>query len=270
MKLFTQIPRAIGLILLVIPIFISSCKKDEMYQIKGKVLSIENVPVVSSTIQIFKNPEDWLTGHNVLATMNSDMVGEFESSKIFEAGDYYIFVEKYDTSNWNIRDVERGIYPKITLPLDDGTNQIVEQNNMRLLANSNWKLTNILIEHSKPNLGTIQWNSTWISGNNCEKDNSLHFGKDLSLRVSEGEYICSGEDRNILGTFVPPMIFNTHGCQKLLHTSQKVKPFEYEGWEAMKDKNGEMFLACDQSVGQLYLIYNATPSKKKLLVYSQY
>jgi hypothetical protein len=248
----------------------TSCSKEEHYEVKGTVLDLNSAPVISAKVQIFKNPEDWLTGHNVIATMQSDMLGEFVSPKIFEAGDYYIFVEKYDTSNWNIRDVERGVFPKITLPLENGTTQIVEQNNMRLLANTNWKLTNILREFTKPDVGTIQWNSTWSTSNNCEKDNELYFGKDLTLRVSEGNYICAGTERNTLGSFVPPMIFTSLGCEQLLHTSQKVKPFEYSNWPEMETKQGKMYLACDQSVGQLYVIYKNTPTTKKLLVYSKY
>lgn len=269
MKINTWFPRILGLVALSSFLFFSSCNKKELYEIKGTVLDTDNSPINDATIQIFKNPEDWLTGHNVISSMSSDMIGEFESRKVFEPGDYYIFVEKYDTSNWNIRDIERGIYPKITIPLDGRTIQIAEQNNMRLLANTDWNLSNMLREYTKPNTGTAEWHSIWTSTNNCVKDNSLHFGKDLSLRISEGEYVCSGYDRNTLGSFVPPMIFTTLGCQKLLHTSQKVKPFEFSGWEEMQNKNAKMFIACDQGLGQLYLIYDHSPTSKRLHVYSR-
>ena len=250
-------------------LFITGCSKTEKYEVTGTVLDMQNNPVVSAKIEIFQTPEDWLTGHNVLATMSSDLLGDFDSPVMFDEGTYYIFVQKHDTSNWNIRDVENGKYPTITLPLEGKTIQPVEPNNMGLLANTSWKLTNSLEEYQLSGTQTKQWRSVWDKTNNCEKDNSLHFGKDLRLRISEGDLVCKDKERNILGSFVPPIIFTKYSCENLLFTSQKVKPFTFEGWEAMENKQAEMFLACDQGLGQMYIVYQITPNKKGLKVYSR-
>lgn len=223
--------------------------------------------MVEARIQIFKSSQDWLTGHNVLATMKSDLIGHYESSKIFEEGDYYIFIEKHDTSNWDIRDVEKGIYPTIHLPVDGVFNQVIEQNNISLLANTTWGLVNILQEYSKPNETAIQWHSSWSTTNNCEKDNKLFFGKDLSLRVDEGNSICLGAEANVLAKFVPPIIFSSQSCENLPHTSQKVKPFEFSEWPVMEASDARMYLACDQSVGQLYIIHTSPNGTDILNVY---
>ncbi len=250
-------------------IFIQGCSKTEKHEVQGTVLDINKNPVASAKIEIFESPEDWLTGHNVLATMSSDLIGEFESPQIFEEGTYYIFVQKHDTSNWNIRDVEDGKYPTITLPMEGRTIQSVEANNMGLLANTSWKLTNSLEEYEMSGTKTKQWRSIWVNTNNCKKDNTLHFGKDLSLRISEGDVICKDTERNLLGSFVPPMIFTSYSCENLLYTSQKVKPFTFEGWESMKNKQAEMFLACDQGLGQMYIVYQINNNTKGLMVYTR-
>ncbi|MFT4753803.1 MAG: hypothetical protein ACI85Q_001351 [Salibacteraceae bacterium] len=249
--------------------FITACSKTELHSFTGTVLDNEQRPVINAIVKVFETPQDWLTGHNVVTTMSTNLVGKFESSTTYESGDYFIFIEKLDTTNWNIRDVEKGIYPQISLPQDNEYRETIEHNNMGLLANTNWELTNILTEYTRPNTGTKQWLSIWSTTNNCEKDNMLHYGKDLTLRINEGNAICSGNERNILGSFIPPLIFTTYSCDQLIHTSQEVKQFEFSGWPKMNNRNGEMFLACDQSIGQLYVTYNKSAESKRLLVYSR-
>tara|TARA_R110002050_G_scaffold109799_4_gene221534 strand:- start:38408 stop:39178 length:771 start_codon:yes stop_codon:yes gene_type:complete len=248
-------------------LFSSSCHRADLFAFEGNVYNKDKEAVVQARIQIFKTPQDWLTGHNVLATMSSDLIGHYKSPKIFEEGDYYIFIDKYDTSNWELSQVEKGEYPKIHLPTDGDINQTIEHNNMSLLANTNWKLVNILQEYSKPGEPAVQWLSIWSTTNNCEKDNKLLFGKDLSLRVDEGKSVCSGEQSLVVAKFVPPLIFSTQSCDKLPHTSQLVKPFEFSNWPSMETANAQMFLACDQSIGQLYIIYDSTQGYKLLKVY---
>ena len=262
--------KGLGLLSILMLTVMSSCRKEsELYAFEGRVFNTQNEPVVSAQIQIFKSPNDWLTGHNVLLTMSSDMIGHFESSKAFEAGDYYIFVEKYDTSNWNIRDVEKGIYPKITLPTDGEIQQFIEPSNMALLANTNWKIVNVLEEYTQSGHTAIQWRSIWSNMMSCKKDNTLKFGKDLSLNIGEGPAVCVNAQESIIGTFVPPMIFSSLGCDKLPNTSQKVKPFEFSGWDYMENRSAEMYLACDQSVGQIYIYFNGENGKMLLHVYDR-
>ncbi len=259
----------LGALFLSIPVIITSCSKKEFYKIEGIVLDPTGSPVVNAKVEVFNNPDDWLTGLHVVATMKSDLIGEFKSAKIFEEGDYYIFVEKYDTSNWNIRDVEKGIYPMIHLPLGNRTIQNVEPSNMGLLANTSWELSNTLEEYSKSAVGSAEWKSNWVTSNNCEKDNSIHFGKDLSMHIDEGQLMCKNSPNILYGSFIPPMVFNQYSCDRLLHTSENVKIFQYEGWTEMKEKNGEMYISCSQSTGQLYIIYDITSTKKGLQVYSR-
>ena len=269
MKFFSSSSIGIGL-LLVIPIFLTSCSKDQLYEVKGTVVDVNNTPVVNAKIQIFNTSEDWLTGRNVVTTLTSDVIGEFKSAKVFEKGQYYMFIEKYDTSNWNINEVEQGVYPQINIPIEDASTHVIEYNNISLLANTNWKLTNTLREYKKTNMSAIEWRSTWSSARPCIRDNSLHFGKDLSFRMSEGNVVCSGKTENTLGTFVPPIIFSSMSCQNLIHTSQKVKTFTYDGLDNLSSKNAEIFVSCEQSVGQLYILYDVSANQKGLEVYSKY
>ncbi|MFT4753073.1 MAG: hypothetical protein ACI85Q_000609 [Salibacteraceae bacterium] len=247
-----------------------SCAKTELYGVSGIVVDEYGNSVSNATIEIFTRPEDWLTGQNVLVTMVSDRNGDFESSKIYESGSFYIFVKKLDSSNWNIRDVEQAIYPQIELPLSNKTVQVITRNNMSLLANSEWEITNVLLEYSNGDNNVTEWQSIWESTNNCIKDNSLHFGKDLSVRFCEGTYMCMGSNINELGVFVPPMIFSSMGCTNLIHTNQKVKPFEISGWTEMEGKDAVIYLDCDLGLNQIYLIYKHTPSTKRLHVYSRF
>lgn len=257
----------LGFVLMTIPVIFNSCSKDELYNIEGTVLDITGNPVVNAKIQIFKNTDDWLMGKNNLATMNSDLLGEFKSSKIFEEGDYYIFVEKNDTSNWNINNIEQGVYPIISVPLENRTIQSIEPSNIRLLANTSWKISNTLEEYHKNGSSSSEWKSNWTVYNNCEKDNLLHFSKDLTMRIDEGQTLCQNIPKEINGTFAPPIIFTSQDCEQLLHSSQSVKPFEYEGWDELKELNGEMLISCNQSLGYLYILYDISPSKKGLKVY---
>jgi hypothetical protein len=251
-------------------LFFSSCKKQsELHSYSGYVVNPQNEPVVSATIQIFETPEDWLTGHNIVATMQSDLAGHFESEKIFESGDYYVFVEKLDSSNWEIREVEKGIYPKVSIPFSNGSYEVIDFNNMSLMANTKWKLTNVHREYTKPNHTAIEWQSIWTSINNCRRDNAIYFNKDLSMRISEGDVICSKQERNVLANFVPPIIFSSNSCTNLPNTSQDVKEFEYYNWPELKAKSGKMFMACNQSVGQLYIYYKSDDGRMMLDVYSR-
>lgn len=248
----------------------SSCnKKEELYSYQGTVVSPDNKVVVSATIQIFETPEDWLTGHNVIATMQSDRAGYFESEKVFESGDYYIFIEKYDSSNWEIRQVEQGIYPKVSIPSDEGKRYVVDYNNMSLMASTKWVLTNMHKEYTKPGATAIEWQSIWSSVNNCKRDNSISFNRDLSMIVSEGNTVCSGEERTIVGDFVPPLIMSSNSCTQLPNTAQDVKEFEYSNWPEMEAKGGKMYLACNQNIGQMYILYKATSGLMVLEVYSR-
>jgi len=260
----------IVILLALLTVGISSCSKnDELTSFEGVVVNPNGDYVVNATIKVFQDPEDWLTGHNVIATMQSDLVGHFESAKIFDAGEYYIFVEKYDSSNWEIRSVEQGVYPTVSIPGDPGTRYTVDYNNMSLLASTNWVLTNVHREYTKPGSSVKEWQSIWSSVNNCRRDNSIVFNKDLSMRVSEGDIVCSGEVRNILGTFVPPLIFSANSCKNLPYTSQGVKEFEFDGWPQIQSRGGKMYMDCNQSIGQIYVNYTGDDGLMRLDVYSR-
>ena len=249
---------------------LSSCSKNsKLVSYEGRVVNPDGKSVARATIQIFETPEDWLTGHNVLATMTSDFAGHFESEPIFEPGEYYIFVEKYDSSNWEIRKVEQGVYPTVNIPEDKGGTFIVDHNNMSLMASTQWVLTNVHKEYTKPGHTAIEWQSIWTSTNNCRRDNYIQFNKDLSMRISEGDILCSSEERNVLGSFIPPIIFSNNSCTSLPNTSQSVKEFEYSGWPGMKAKEGKMYLACSSAVGEMYVYYKANDGKMMLDVYSR-
>tara|TARA_R110002050_G_scaffold109799_4_gene221535 strand:- start:39389 stop:40207 length:819 start_codon:yes stop_codon:yes gene_type:complete len=253
-----------------IAVLASSCnRKPELFAYTGTVVNPDNEVVVGATIQIFESPEDWLTGHNVIATMNSDKAGYFESEKIFESGDYYIFVEKLDSSNWEIRKVEQGIYPKVSIPSDANKQYVVDFNNMSLMANTNWVLTNVHREYTKPGETAIEWQSIWSSVSYCKRDNYITFNKDLTMLISEGKSICSGRQQTVIADFVPPIIFGMNSCTNLPNTSQDVKEFEYSNWPEMKAKEGRMFLSCNQSIGQMYILYKATTGLMVLEVYSR-
>ncbi len=262
--------KGLGLLSILLLTTLTSCRKEtDLYAFEGNVYNTNNEPVVSAKVQVFKSPDDWLTGHNVLLTMKSDMVGHFESAKAYEAGEYYIFVEKYDTSNWDIRDVEKGIYPKVILPKDGGIRQVIEPNTIALLANTKWKIINVLEEYTMSGQTAIQWRSNWSNIVSCKKDNTLEFGKDLSLKIGEGPAVCVNTQETISGSFVPPLIFSSIGCEKLANTSQKVKQFEFSGWDYMERRNAKMYLACDLSIGQIYIYFNGENGKVLLHVYSR-
>jgi hypothetical protein len=248
---------------------VTSCSKDEKFKYEGTVVNINNEPVVSAKIQIFESAQDWLTGRNVIATMTSDKVGYFKSGKIFEAGDYFIFVEKLDSSNWVYRDVEQGIYPKVSIPEDGGKSYTVEFNNMALLARTNWVLTNLHKEYTKPGATAVEWQSIWTSVNNCRRDNYIKFNSDLTMTVSEGKSVCSGKKAEVEARFIPPMIMGKLSCSTLPNSSQDVKEFEYFDWPELKAKNGKMFLDCNQSIGQLYIMYTDSKGLTVLEVYTR-
>lgn len=251
-------------------LLLGSCqKKSELHSYSGYVVNPENKPVVNATIKVFKTPEDWLTGLNQVATMRSDLVGYFESDKIFESGDYYVFIEKLDSSNWEIREVEKGVYPKVSIPSSSGNTEVINFNNMSLMANTKWELTNVHREYTKPNHTAIEWQSIWSNVNNCRRDNAIYFNKDLSMRISEGDIVCSKQERNILANFIPPIIFNSNSCTNLPNTSQNVKEFEYYNWPELKAKDGKMFMACNSNVGQLYIYYKSDDGRMMLDVYSR-
>lgn len=270
MKTFHPHKYVLLLLLVYVTVALSSCKKDSgLHSYSGYVVNPDNKPVAKASIQIFKTPEDWLTGLNAVATLRSDLAGYFESDKIFESGDYYVFVEKLDSSNWEIRQVEKGVYPKISIPSSNGNSLTIDFNNMSLMASTEWVLTNVHREYTKPPHTAIEWQSIWSSVNNCRRDNAIYFNKDLSMRISEGNIICSKQERNILASFVPPLIFSSNSCVNLPNTSQDVKEFEYHNWPEMKAKDGKMFLACNQNVGQLYIYYRGNDGKMMLDVYSR-
>jgi len=260
-----------GYLLVFSIIFLFSCKKDsDLHAFKGSVINTKNQPVVNAAIRIFKNPDDWLTGDNMVVQLQSDLAGNFESAKIYEEGRYYIFIEKYDTSNWELAEVQKGNYPTITLPINDEIARKIEPNNIGLLANTRWKLTNILREYTKNGQSAIEWHSQWTVTNNCYKDNRIHFGKDLKMTIKEGETICKGNLPITVGSFVPPTMFTSWSCQKLPNSSQKVKEFEFSGWPEMEAKNAKMFVSCDQSMGLLYVYYEGNGNKMMLNVYSKF
>ena len=249
---------------------LSSCsKKDELVAFEGSVVNASNKNVTGARVQIFNSAEDWLTGHNVVATMTTDLFGNFESEPIFEAGEYFIFIEKYDTSNWEIRAVEQGVYPKLTIPEESGIIHTVDYNNMSAMANTAWKLTNIHREFTKPGATAKEWQSIWGGINNCKRDNAIYFNKDLSMRVSEGDFVCSGEERNIIGTFVPPLIFNSSSCETLPLTAISIKEFEYSGWPKMEALNAKMYLTCSGSNQEVYVYYLNSNNLQVLEVYSR-
>ena len=90
------------------------------------------------------------------------------------------------------------------------------------------------------------------------------------LRMNEGNSICVGKERNTLINYVPPMIFNTLGCQSLPNSTQKVKQFEHSGWDEMEGANANFYLDCNVSLGQLYLIFETSQGKKELHVYKKF
>ncbi len=248
----------------------SSCsKKEELVAFKGAVVNASNRSVAGARVQIFNSAEDWLTGHNVVATMTTDVFGQFETQPIYDAGEYYIFIEKYDTSNWEIRKVEQGIYPKLTMPEEAGSTHMVDYNNMSTMANTSWKLTNIHREFTKPGATAKEWQSIWGGANNCKRDNAIYFNKDLSMRISEGDFVCSGEERNIIGTFIPPLIFNSSSCQNLPLTAIAVKEFEFSGWPKMEARNANMYLTCSNSNPEVYVHYVNDNNLQVLEVYSR-
>lgn len=248
---------------------LSSCnKQDEMLRFEGRVVNEDNEPVSGAVVEVFSTAEDWLTGHNVVVTMRSNYDGDFKSDAIYEQGDYYIFIEKYDTSNWNIRDVEVGRYPTISLP-SDKRDHLVEYNSMAAMSNTEWLLTNIHQEYSKPGETAVEWQSIWTSSNNCVRDNRIYFQKDLNMRISEGNIVCGNKEMNIVATFVPPIIFSMSSCEKLPNTSEDVKEFEYSGWPYMENREGKMYMSCNEAVGQLYVYYRADSGKMTLEVYSR-
>lgn len=252
-------------------VFLFSCKKEsERHAFKGDVINSKNQPVVNASIKIFKTPEDWLTGHNMVVQLQSDLAGHFESAKIYEEGKYYIFIEKYDTSNWELSEVQKGNYPTITLPVNDDLSRTIEPNNIGLLANTSWRLTNILKEYTKNGQSAVEWHSQWPITNNCFKDNKIHFKKDLTMIIEEGKTVCTGNIPNTIGNFVPPMIFTAWSCQKLPNSSQNVKEFEFSGWPEMEAQNAQMFVSCNQSMGLLYVYYEGTGDKMMLNVYSKF
>ena len=116
----------------------------------------------------------------------------------------------------------------------------------------------------------MEWHSQWTVTNNCFKDNKIYFGKDLSMTISEGKTICSGTAPNIIGSFIPPIIFTSWNCQKLPNSSQNVKEFEFSGWSEMEAKNAKMFVSCNESMGLIYLYYQGSGNKMMLNVYSQF
>lgn len=249
---------------------LSSCsKKDDLVAFKGYVVNADNRSVPVATVEIFRTAEDWLTGHNVVAKLSTDNAGYFESEKIYEPGDYFIFIEKYDTSNWEIRQVEKGIFPKIAAPGDENKVHTIDYNNMSAMASTSWILTNVHKEYTKPGATAVEWQSIWTGVNNCVRDNEIFFNKDLTMRVYEGRTICKGKERNVVGTFVPPIIFNANSCMDLPNTSQAVKEFEYWGWPEMEARDAKMYLSCNSSVGQVYIYYTGNDGLDILEVYTR-
>ena len=260
-------------LLITIPLFFSillgSCKKEELYAFKGTVLNKEKKPVVNANVVVFNSTEDWLSGKNAIAKMSTNILGEFKSSNSFNEGDYYIFIDKKDTTNWNVEEIKLSVYPKISLPSNESYQQVINHSNINVFVNTKWKLSNILKEYVKSGKENLQWVSIWAKTYPCNKDNTLSFGKDLSLYISEGSLICDNE-KDITATYTPPTgTFVAVTCEHLLHTFQTVKRVGFDGWPQIKAKNGEMFITCDQTIGQLYVIYDETPTLKKLLVYSR-
>lgn len=257
----------LGLFLLVG--LLSCSKSDELIAFKGKVVNIDNKTVTGASVQIFNTAEDWLTGHNIVANLRTDALGNFESEKAYQAGEYFIFIEKYDTSNWEIRKVEQGIYPTISIPEDENKTHTIDYNNMSAMASTAWILTNVHREFTKPGATVSEWQSIWTSINNCRRDNKMFFEKNLSFRFSEGNYICNGQERNVIGTFIPPLIFSTQSCTTLPNTTQLVKEFEYEGWPEMEQLGAKMYLSCNPNVGQIYIHYEGLDGLEILEVYSR-
>ena len=250
-------------------LFSSCSKKDDFQAFKGTVVNATGQNVPDARVQIFNTPEDWLTGHNVVASFRTDASGYFESSAIYEAGEYYIFIEKYDTSNWEIRKVEQGLYPKISIPEDINKTHIIDYNNMSNMAGTSWLLTNIHKEYTKPGATAKEWQSIWTGVNNCVRDNELFFNKDLTLRVYEGNTVCKNKQKNIIASFVPPIIIDPNGCSNLPYTAQGVKEFSYSDWPEMEAKNAKMYISCNSSVGQVYILYTGNDDLQVLEVYSR-
>lgn len=269
MKTLPQLSVLIWVALFLLSSPFSSCNKQEdLYSFKGRVINANQEPVHNATIEIFATADDWLTGLNAVTRIKSDYDGYFESSESYTSGSYYIFIDKYDTSNWDIRSVENGQYPKVTIP-SEPKDYLIEYNNISLLANTVWLLTNRHQEFTQPGQNATEWRSKWTSVNNCIKDNKIFFYKDLTMRISEGTTVCNNAEENIEGTFVPPIIFSATSCENLHNTSVRVKEFLYYGWPEMENKSGHMYLACDQNTGQLFIYYTGENGKKYLDVYSR-
>lgn len=248
---------------------VTSCKKEEMIAFTGSVVSVNNTQIAGATVEIFKNSEDWLTGQNVVATLTTDLAGRFESAAIFEPGQYYIFIEKRDSSNWELQQVEQGIYPQLNLPEDEELIHTIEFNNMSAMSQTSWKLTNVLREYTKPGATATEWQSIWSSINNCKRDDKMVFNKDLSMKFSEGTTICQENEGDVIANFVPPLIFDVQGCETLPFTKVGVKEFNYSNWPEMEAKGAKMYLSCDQSVGQTYIYYMGDNDLMVLEVYSR-
>ena len=267
MKITTQ--NFIFILLMFIMVSTSCSKQNELVGLTGTVVDVNNKPISLAKVELFKSANDWLTGHNMVASSKSNLIGEFEFEDLLEPGEYYIFIEKYDSSNWEIRSVERGIYPKITIPDNDNERYVIDYNNMSLMANTQWELTNVHQEYTKPGEIAIEWQSIWTSINNCRRDNSITFTKDLNMIFSEGQIVCKGVSPNNDGTFVPPIIFGVNSCTTLPNTTQDVKEFEFSGWPLMEQNGARMYLACNASVGQLYIHYKGENGLMMLDVYSR-
>jgi hypothetical protein len=251
---------------------LSSCSKQEedMYAFSGVVYNAKNEPVKGAEVEIYPTSNDWLTGHNMVVRLTTNEFGAYQSNKAYPAGTYYIFIEKIDSTNWNIREVEQGNYPSVTLPQNNSNMEnVIDYSSMSVIANTKWILVNQMVEYSKPGNSVKEWQNVWSQTNNCMKDNAIIFDNTTKFLKSEGQYICKGEQQNERVQFTPPLFLSSLTCENLPNTGVLVKEMEYYDWPEFEQKDGHIYMACDRSIGQLFFYYLNDNNQRVLEVYSR-
>lgn len=252
---------------------ISSCSKnkEQLHAFSGIVYNAKSEPVEGARVNIYPTSNDWLTGHNKLKTLITNADGRYQSVAQFEAGDYYVFIEKVDSTNWSVAEIENGNFPKVTLPqANSNMESIIDYTSMSIIANTNWKLVNVMEEYSKPGQSVKEWRNVWSITNNCMKDNEIRFDNTTKFLKTEGQYVCKWNSDDERVQFTPPLILSTLSCSNLPLTGVLVKEMEYYQWPDFEEKDGHIYMACDRSVGQLFLYFLDDNNKRVMEVYSRF
>lgn len=259
-------------LLVMLLIFSASCsKKEEQYAFSGVVVNTQGEPVAGARVDIFPTPEDWMTGHNKIKTLTTDANGTYQSLDIYDAGDYYVFVKKADSTNWSVSDIDAGNFPKVTLPQSNPSHRsVIDYTSMSVIANTTWKLVNVMQEYSKPGSAVKEWQNVWNSVNNCMKDNEIIFDNTTKFLKSEGQYVCRSADENNLVRFIPPLILSQLSCINLPYTGVLVKEMDYFDWPEFENRDGHIYMGCDRAAGQLFLYYLNENNQRTLEVYSRF